>query len=164
MEVITILVYMNPVNNFHWETCCPHLQTNYFILESKWTFVPNFKIFPRGIPERSRSKEWDRQPEGVRPGLSLAIPLNTGRKGVWIGPKLQEMKSLWFWSRLLRAERATEVSWGKGWRLMIERQKGRNRGGAITDMLLSLSKSFMCAGRRLSLVKMTQRVDGDWAL
>lgn len=41
------------------------------------------------------------------------------------------------------------------------RQKAGNSRRAITGMLPSLNRSFMCAGRQPSLVKMSQHENGD---
>ncbi len=40
------------------------MANNQFILESKWTFVPNLKKFPQGVPEISRSRKWDGWTDG----------------------------------------------------------------------------------------------------
>lgn len=43
-------------------------RSNSLTLESKWTFVPNLKKFPRAVAETSLSREWDGRMDGRRDG------------------------------------------------------------------------------------------------
>ena len=66
--------YKVPVTSDLWPS-----KSNQFILESYWTFAPNLKTFPRGVPEISCSQGWDRPEDNQRTTRNPQKPPETSR-------------------------------------------------------------------------------------
>lgn len=65
INVVTLFLYTSVWNlelwpKMYFASSIWLVNSNQFILESNWVFVPNLNKFSQGIPAKSHSQEWDR--------------------------------------------------------------------------------------------------------